>query len=249
MKYGIMGAVVPMLMKKTSFVFLDKAVPGIDPSAVKKEYKAIISRQPEIGGSRNNLIMGLYLAAYFLAVYKVAPDKLNDAVFKGYVDAVCVSDLFVKMNKGREFFTEKNMSTRNRLQSDPDFNSYPENWKYTFSYDMDVPECTITYTKCAICNMARREGCFHLMKALCTTDFAQQELMGNILIRTKTIGNGDEICDFHIIGQKKEARLAKKNKNIKKAKKLIGKGKLIEEVAEELGVSVVTVKRYLKEDK
>ena len=27
------------------------------------------------------------------------------------------------------------------------------------------------------------------------------------------------------------------------------KGKLIEEVAEELGVSVVTVKRYLKEDK
>jgi len=46
-----------------------------------------------------------------------------------------------------------------------------------------------------------------------------------------------------------KARLAKKNKNIKKAKKLIGEGKLIEEVAEELGVSVVTVKRYLKEDK
>ena len=42
---------------------------------------------------------------------------------------------------------------------------------------------------------------------------------------------------------------AKKNRNIKKAKKLIGEGKLIEEVAEELGVSVVTVKRYLKEDK
>ena len=52
-------------------------------------------------------------------------------------------------------------------------------------------------------------------------------------------------------GRKKatKARLAKKNKNIKKAKKLIGEGKLIEEVAEELGVSVVTVKRYLKEDK
>ena len=52
-------------------------------------------------------------------------------------------------------------------------------------------------------------------------------------------------------GRKKatKARLAKKNKNIKKAKKLIGEGKLIDEVAEELGVSVVTVKRYLKEDK
>lgn len=29
MKYGIMGAVVPLLMKKTSFAYLDKAASGI----------------------------------------------------------------------------------------------------------------------------------------------------------------------------------------------------------------------------
>ena len=48
----------------------------------------------------------------------------------------------------------------------------------------------------------RWENCFHLMPHLCKTDFAQQELMGNTLIRTKTIGNGDAVCDFHIIGGK-----------------------------------------------
>lgn len=48
--------------------------------------------------------------------------------------------------------------------------------------------------------MARREACFHLMPHLCKTDFAQQKLMGNTLIRTKTLGNGDDVCDFHIIG-------------------------------------------------
>jgi len=138
-----------------------------------------------------------------MAVYKVNPEKVSEEVFDGLVKAICASDIFIRLNKGKEFFSEKNIGTRNRLQSDPEFNSYEENWKYTFTYDMSVPECTITYTKCAICRMAKREDCFHLMKYLCTTDFVQQELMGNTLIRTKTIGNGDEICDFHIIGGRK----------------------------------------------
>jgi len=203
MKYGIFGAMIPVLVTKPAFEYLDKTVPGISKQAVKKEYKAIIARQPEIGGMKNNLIVGLFMAAWLMAVYKVNPEKVSEEVFDGLVKAICASDIFIRLNKGKEFFSEKNIGTRNRLQSDPEFNSYEENWKYTFTYDMSVPECTITYTKCAICRMAKREDCFHLMKYLCTTDFAQQELMGNTLIRTKTIGSGDEICDFHIIGGRK----------------------------------------------
>lgn len=196
MKYGLMGTIVLLLMKKETVKYLQNINVPMDMGKVKKEYKAIIARQPEVGGSKNNLIMALYLAAYFMSVYKNDPKRITDEAFDGYVKHVCASDIFVKMNKGRNFFTIKNMETRNRLQSDPDFNSYPENWKYTFSYDLSVPECTITYTRCAICEMARREGCFRLMKYLCTTDFAQQELMGNTLIRTKTLGRGDDCCNF-----------------------------------------------------
>ena len=205
MNVGWMGMMVPPLIKKETVKYLQNV--GIRPDAgrIKAEYQAIIARQPEIGGSKNNLIMGLYMAAWFMAVYRTDPEQITDDVFDGFVRHVCASQLFAKMNQGRNFFTAKNMETRNRLQSDPEFNSYPENWKYTFSWDMSVPECTITYTRCAICEMARRENCFHLMKFLCTTDFAQQELMGNTLIRTKTIGNGDEICDFHIIGKERTA--------------------------------------------
>ena len=203
MKYGIFGAMIPVLVTRPAFEYLDKTVPGISKKAVKKEYKAIISRQPEIGGMKNNLIVGLYMAAWLMAIYKTAPDQVSEDIFDGLIKAICASDIFIRLNKGKELFSEKNIGTRNRLQSDPEFNSYEENWKDTFTYDMSVPECTITYTKCAICQMAKREDCFHLMKYLCTTDFVQQELMGNTLIRTKTIGNGDEICDFHIIGGRK----------------------------------------------
>lgn len=205
MKYGIMGAAVPLLVKKPAYAYLDRAIPGISPKEIKAEYKRIIRNQPEVGGTKNNLIMGLYLAAYFMAVFKTAPEKMPDEMFGEFIDSICASETFVKMNKGRNFFTEKNILTRNRLQHDPIFTDNPENWQYTFSYDMSIPECTITYTRCAICAMVRRENCFHLMPHLCKTDFAQQELMGNTLIRTKTIGNGDDICDFHIISGKKAA--------------------------------------------
>lgn len=203
MKYWPMGMVVRILMEKPTFEYLDEAVPGISTKAVTSRYKAIVARQPEVGGMRNNLIMALYLAAYFMAVWQAAPEGMDNEAFEGLVSHITASGRFVKMNEGRDFFTKKNMETRYRLQSDPEFNSFPENWQYTFSYDLAVPECTITYTRCAICEMARREGCFHLMRYLCLTDYAQQELMGNTLVRTKTIGNGDELCDFHIIGKRR----------------------------------------------
>ena len=203
MRYGLMGAAVRALMEKPAFEYLDEAAPGISAKAVASRYRSVVARQPEVGGMRNNLIMGLYLAAYFMAVWQAAPEKMDDETFEGLVSHITASRRFVRMNEGRDFFTKKNMETRDRLQSDPEFNSYPENWRYTFSYDLSVPECTITYTRCAICEMARREGCFHLMRHLCVTDFAQQELMGNTLVRTRTIGNGDELCDFHIIGKRR----------------------------------------------
>ena len=202
MKYGVMGMAVPLLVKKPAYAYLDRNVPGVSPKAVKAEYKRIIADQPDVGGSKNNLIMGNTLIRTKTigssACFWPFSELPNSAAAVAAITAT-----FIKMNRGRNFFTEKNINTRNALQHDPIFTGNPENWQYSFSYDMSVPECTITYTKCAICAMARREDCFHLMPHLCKTDFAQQKLMGNTLIRTKTIGNGDDICDFHIIGGRK----------------------------------------------
>lgn len=202
MKYGLYGILIPLLMKNETSKYLNKAELPFDKRKIKKEYKLIIKRQPDIGGNKNNLIMGVYTAAYFISVYKNNINKMNEEIFDGFVKHVCASSLFKKLNEGKDFFAKKNIETRNKLQNDEQFNSYSENWKYDFTYDLNVPECKITYTRCAICEMAKREKTFHLMKYLCWTDYAQQELMGNKLIRTKTIGNGDDICDFHIIGKK-----------------------------------------------
>lgn len=72
-------------------------------------------------------------------------------------------------------------------------------WKFTFCYDPDVPEYFLTYSECGVCKIAAQENLQFLVPCLCAMDYASTALMGAKLIRTKTIGNGDECCDFHIV--------------------------------------------------
>ena len=36
MKYGMYGAMVPLLVRRPAFAYLDKTAPGVDPDAVRK---------------------------------------------------------------------------------------------------------------------------------------------------------------------------------------------------------------------
>ena len=41
-----------------------------------------------------------------------------------------------------------------------------------------------------------------IMKYMYKVDFVSQELMGNTLIHTKTLAEGHDVCDFHIVGKR-----------------------------------------------
>ena len=203
MKYGLFGTVIPLMLDKTMYPFVEKQSLDLNMKKYKKkvrsEYKAMVHRFPGVG-PKNNLVMGLYLAAYMLAFYKAAPDKITEPVFEELVNALCYCPAMEKMSKGKNFFTKKNMEARAAHAKRSQTGEQPFDWKFTFSYDMDKPECYINYSECAICKMGIREGCSNLLPYLCITDYANQEQMGNTLIRTKTLANGDDRCDFHIIG-------------------------------------------------
>lgn len=52
------------------------------------------------------------------------------------------------------------------------------------------------YLECGICKLCRDEGCPELARYLCRMDFVLAELMGMELMRTTTIAEGGERCDF-----------------------------------------------------
>ena len=78
LKYGIYAKAVELLCFKHALEKLSTIYPEIDMRAykkkVKKEYKNMLLRTPDIGGS--SLEMNLYIAAFVFSLHKVKPDKI-----------------------------------------------------------------------------------------------------------------------------------------------------------------------------
>ena len=74
---------------------------------------------------------------------------------------------------------------------------------FDFSYDLSVPEYYVTHRECGVCKLARQEDLMFLMPHMCVMDYPTIEYKGGKLIRTKTLGAGDDCCNFHVV--KKEA--------------------------------------------
>lgn len=64
MKYGLVGAFIPLLMDKLVYSYTKEALPEVDLKAFKKwhhaEYKAIVARTPGIGSMKENLLYSTY---------------------------------------------------------------------------------------------------------------------------------------------------------------------------------------------
>ena len=68
-------------------------------------------------------------------------------------------------------------------------------------------EYYITHKQCGICKLAQQEGGSHIMRHLCTMDYYTFEMRGAVLDRTKTLGYGDDECNFHVMSTERAAEV------------------------------------------
>ena len=202
MKYGLYGAVVPLLLDGILKDYLKKELPEVDRKVfmknLKKEYRSMVERTEDIG--KDNIFrMTMYMACYGFSVYKADPEVMNEEKFAGFIHALSYSKLMEKAYKGKDPFSKANVNkyAKGALRSQK--GQYPMDWKFTFESNPEVPEYFITHTECGVCKLGQKEGLFRLVKYMCTMDYAAYEFQGVTLLRTKTIGNGDDCCDFHVV--------------------------------------------------
>ena len=72
-------------------------------------------------------------------------------------------------------------------------------WVFEFSFNPDVPEYYITYRQCGVCMIGKQENLSFLLPHMYVMDYPTIEFSGGKLLRTKTLGNGDDCCDFHVV--------------------------------------------------
>ena len=210
MKYGITGGFVRFAFAKTAFGYIEKELPEIDMRSYKKrvlkEYRAIVARTPGIGSMKDNMFaMTMYAGAFLIALYKEADGSLDEEKLKGLIRAAAYCPLMVKAKQGKSAFTEKEIAARTRQSqwSRDHIGEYPMNWFYYFETVPGKDEYYITHKQCGICKLTEQEHCKEITKHLCMMDYYTFEMQGAVLDRTKTLGYGDDECNFHLMSKER----------------------------------------------
>ena len=214
MKYGFMGSFVKLAFAKTAFSYLEQQLPGLDMASYRRrvlaEYKAIVARTPSVGTMRDNMfVMTMYAGAFFIALYKSTPERMTPEVVEGLVREVSYAPLMRKAKEGKSAFTSKEIATRTEQAawSREHIDEYPMNWYWYFEAVPGEDEYYITHKQCGICKLCAQEGCEDIARYLCAMDYYTFELQGAVLDRAKTLGYGDDECNFHLMSAERAATL------------------------------------------
>ena len=118
LRYGITARTVEMVCFDAALERLSSLCPDLDINAykkrVKKEYRAMLARTPDIGGS--SLEKNLYVAAFVFSFYKAEPSCITPAIVDEMVTAVFDSPFMVKAHKNKKctLFTESTQNKKRR---------------------------------------------------------------------------------------------------------------------------------------
>ena len=200
LKYGIIAKSIELMCFDESLKKLSSLKPEMDmkqyKKKVKKEYKAMLLRTPDIGGS--SLEMNLYIAAFVFSLYKAEPSEITPEIVNQMVDAVFDSPFMIKAHKNKKctLFSDKVQDKKVKESIASQNSKYELDWKY--DYKKGKEEFYNTYTECGICKLGLRENCFEFVPCLCNMDERSYRNEGGQLHRTKTLANGEECCNFHV---------------------------------------------------
>ncbi len=201
LKYGILAKGIEAMCFGPALNKLAKICPEIDMAEyrkkVKKEFKAMLLRTPDIGGG--SLERNLYIAAFVFSLYKACPEKITQEIVDAMALAVFESDFMVKAHKNKKctMFDDKVQDQKIKESIASKNSEYELGWKFEYTKGND--EFYNTYTECGICKLGMRENCFEFVPCLCKMDDKNYINEGGQLYRTKTLAGGDECCDFHVI--------------------------------------------------
>lgn len=162
--------------------------------AVKAEYKNIVLRARDIGKSR--MLSAYMMGAFFIALNRSTGFSPEDN-YKIFKEGLYASKLFHKaLGNADSYLDVKKMPGRKEWERESHKRKYENDWVVNVLEKTDDYELGYDYYECGICKLCRDEGCPHLAQYLCRLDFVLADIMDMKLVRTKTLAEGGDFCDF-----------------------------------------------------
>lgn len=170
---------------------------------MREEFNSILPRLPYIGGEKNLLTENLVISAWFLSLYKAlskrghGDDLIGDLCYRIAEDFVHKQPQWAAKLQGVLAGTGLFKNMYRKLSEKSQKREYPGDFvvQYVegscehFDYGFD-------FTECGICKLFQAENASQFRKHMCRIDYLTTSFNGIELIRTGTIANGHEKCDF-----------------------------------------------------
>jgi ubiquinone/menaquinone biosynthesis C-methylase UbiE len=180
----------------------EQAFVEIVTADARLEYARLIPQLPYIGGRGNRHTWNLVGSAWFLALYRAmrahgrAIDEIGQLFTDMYSAWFDTYPSWLLRLQGWYMFTplarwqlnrQARLSQQRRYSGDWVFTTLPPHNGYDFGVD---------HTECGILKFLQARGTTELMPYLCPLDFVLSERMNLGLVRTTTLAEGAECCDF-----------------------------------------------------
>lgn len=169
----------------------------------RREYELLIPQLPYIGGRRNPLTQIMVSAGMFLALYRMMKaqgkevEEIGAFVYEGVERAYGLLPRFVLYMYGGLSFTERRRRKEHRLALESQKRRYAGDWVYSIiEGDGESFDYGLDFVECGICKFFHVQGADEFVRYMCRLDFIMSERMGMGLVRTTTIAEGGEKCDF-----------------------------------------------------
>lgn len=174
---------------------------------VRQEVERLVPKLPYIGGRKNRLTQNLIGTLYSLALYKTLKArgepvdriaKINHQINATYLSSLSHTRVSIMrflistppVQKLGQVLLKKRAAESQQRRYPGDFVfSYVEGDGEEFDFGID-------YTECAIVKFFRAQGANEFTRYVCLYDFLNSQLTGTGLIRTKTLAEGADKCDF-----------------------------------------------------
>jgi len=166
-------------------------------------FEALLPGLPDVGGARNLVVQNIPIAGWYAAFYgpmraggRSVGDvgrmiyDLNDRDLGGIPKDQARA-------KGASQFTPQYVEKLREFCAWTQKREFPGNWVATFvPGDGREFDYGYDYSECAVVKYLKAQGAWDVAPYVCLNDFIQSRTYGKGLQRTKTIAQGDAICNF-----------------------------------------------------
>ena len=194
---------LPHFKKQVAKAYGEAAGEAIAKETMER-FEALLPDIPYIGGGENRLTKTLYMTAAMLAMYqslRTRGELVEAAARLIYLGASSFYGGFptrlLLRWQGRKQFSRKRIEQRRRDAAVSQRRRYPDDWVFNIvEGDGQTFQWGLEYTECGVVKYLSRQGAPELAPYLCWLDYPVFAASRVKLVRTETLAQGCQRCDF-----------------------------------------------------